>query len=439
MSTDLTLLGGDTPDFDALALMHLDGLLDPVTHAEFSQQVANDPAKALRLAHLAEQHAALGELGRTSLAKPRLPPAHHTPGTGRRSRRMPAVADPPAMRRHLPVWAGAAAALLVVGVVLGIAMPHLIDDARGQDTLTVTAGQVVLERHGVRTRIGPSSLALQAGDRVLSLPTATASIATLHGDHLVLDGRTLLTWGDGIPTVDLGGGALTAAVAPRTARNPFTVRTPKADLLVLGTKFTVQADDGLSLLAVDHGRVRLTNRDDAQQIEVAANQHTVTAGHGALVANAGTPPVAAESGLTGDYFTGTRFDSWRLRRVDPAIDFDWGEGGPDPRVGGQRFSVRWRGWLVPAHDGPHTFTFLMDDGVRLWLDGRLVLDEWHLTEMLEFSTTVHLVAGRAYAVRLDYFQAPKFAVIRWFYSTPTQAKQVLPGSWLRPVEWVPER
>jgi hypothetical protein len=172
-------------------------------------------------------------------------------------------------------------------------------------------------------------------------------------------------------------------------------------------------------------------------VEVAAQQLTVTSGTGDLAATTGTLTPSPSFGLTGDYFANQDFSAWKFRRVDPAIDFNWGNRGPDPLIGGDTFSVRWRGWLVPTYSGPCTFTILMDDGVRLWLDGKLVLDEWHLTEKLEFSTTITLEAGRAYQVRLDYYQEPTDALIRWFWSGGDHPKQPVPTSWLRPLEWNP--
>jgi hypothetical protein len=148
-------------------------------------------------------------------------------------------------------------------------------------------------------------------------------------------------------------------------------------------------------------------------------------------------PTSTLTGLTGDYYDQQNFTNWRLRRLDPAIDFDWGIQGPGAGIGGEGFSARWNGWLVPPENGVYLMTFLMDDGVRLWLDGQLVIDEWHLTEKLEFSATVNLEAGRAYALRLDFFQAPRDAVIRWYAAIDGQPRQTVPSSWLRPVEWTP--
>lgn len=438
MSSDLTPPHGAPLDFDALALMHLDGALDPVQHDEFSRQITNDPAKATRLAIVAELHASLGELGRTSMTLPRSQPSHQP--TARPSGSISARSHRRAKRitrfgsRHLPAWGMATAAVLAIGALLGLLLPS---PGGTPDTLSVTQGSVIVERNGSRVRITDGSVPLKAGDRLLTSGFVNARITTAQHDVVQMTGGTHLAWASDGTAVNLLAGSFTADVTPRVTNAPFVVRTPKADLTVLGTRFTVQADDALSLLAVDHGRVRLANRDDAHQVEVAARQVTVTTGTGDLTATTGTVPAGATMGLTGDYFDNQDFSAWRLRRVDPMIDFDWGNRGPDPKVAPATFSVRWRGWLVPSYSGPCTLTFLMDDGVRLWLDGRLVLDEWHLTEKLEFSTTVALEAGRAYQIRLDYYQQPTDALIRWYWAGGEHPKQPVPASWLRPLDWTP--
>lgn len=437
MPSDLTPPHGAPLDFDALALMHLDGALDPVQHDEFSRQIANDPAKATRLAIVAELHASLGELGRTSMALPGSQSSHQptTRPSGSISTRSHRRAKHASRfgSRHLPAWGMAAAAVLAIGAILGLLLPS---PGGTPDMLNVTQGSVIVERNGGRARITDGSMPLKAGDRLLTSSFVNASITTTQHDLVQLTGGTHLAWASDGAAVNLLAGSFTADITPRVTDAPFLVRTPKADLTVLGTRFTVQADDGLSLLAVDHGRVRLTNRDDAHQVEVAARQMTVTTGTGDLTTT-GTVAPGATMGLTGDYFDNQDFSAWRLRRVDPMIDFDWGYRGPDPKVAPDTFSVRWRGWLVPSYGGPCTLTFLMDDGVRLWLDGKLVLDEWHLTEKLEFSTTVTLEAGRAYQVRLDYYQEPAEALIRWYWTGGEHPKQPVPTSWLRPLDWTP--
>lgn len=432
MPSELTPPHGAPLDFDALALMHLDGQLDPVQHQDFGRQIIADPEKAKRLAMIAELHASLSELGHTSMTQPVARPGSSISTRSHRRSRRPGVH---LGAKRIPAWSFAAAAVVMLGIAVALGVAW--SGPAQADVLHVAQGSVTLERGNSRVRLLDGNTPLKSGDRILTSSSTSARITTGHGDRLDLSSGSYLTWGSQHAAVDLRAGSFTADIKPRSASAPFLITTPRADLVVVGTRFTVQADDALSLLAVDHGRVRLTNRDDASHIEVAAKQLTVTTGTGDLAVTTGDLPVSAISGLTGDYFDHQDFTGWRLRRVDATIDFDWGDRGPDPRIGFETFSVRWRGWLVPPVSGTYTLTFMMDDGVRLWLDGRLVLDEWHLTEKLEFSTTVTLEGGRAYPVRLDFFQEPRDAVIRWYAAIDGQPRQTVPTVWLRPLEWTP--
>ena len=64
-----------------------------------------------------------------------------------------------------------------------------------------------------------------------------------------------------------------------------------------------------------------------------------------------------------------------LVRQDRDIDFQWGTGSPGPAVPADRFSARWRGYW-PFETGRYTFVAYSDDGVRIWVDGQRIVDNW---------------------------------------------------------------
>ncbi len=141
------------------------------------------------------------------------------------------------------------------------------------------------------------------------------------------------------------------------------------------------------------------------------------------------------SGLTGEYFDNIDFTLPVLTRVDPRVDFDWGVGTPDPAVGPDQFSVRWRGSVVPPVTGSYTFYTLSDDGVRLWVDGELVIQKWTDQGTAEnASKPVELVGGRRHDIQLEMYENWGRAVARLLWSGPDVAKQVVPASHLLPYE-----
>jgi len=88
-----------------------------------------------------------------------------------------------------------------------------------------------------------------------------------------------------------------------------------------------------------------------------------------------------------------------LTRTDPTVEFDWGFGTPDSTIINARpFSVRWSGFLFPQHTESYTFYVRAGDGVRLWVNGTLVIDpvnvQWKDQPIAEHSGTIPLTAGQ---------------------------------------------
>ena len=81
-------------------------------------------------------------------------------------------------------------------------------------------------------------------------------------------------------------------------------------------------------------------------------------------------------GLAATYFDNPDFTGATVTRVDPAIDFDWGKGSPAPAIAPDTFSARWSGKLLPPATEQYIFYVNKDDGVRLWVDGQLLIDKW---------------------------------------------------------------
>ena len=100
-------------------------------------------------------------------------------------------------------------------------------------------------------------------------------------------------------------------------------------------------------------------------------------------------------------------------RDDPAIDFEWGYNAPAPGLPVEGFSARWTRTLVLA-EGLYRFHAVVDDGVRLYVDGNLVMDDWRDGGRREVTVDLRLSAGQ-HTLRLEYYEGGGVALahLRW--------------------------
>ena len=141
------------------------------------------------------------------------------------------------------------------------------------------------------------------------------------------------------------------------------------------------------------------------------------------------------TGLTGEYYLGTDFGKLLFTRSDPGIDFDWPDATPDPKQMSPKsaYTVRWMGLIQPRYSETYTFTTVSDDGTRLWIDGRLIIDDWHHHKATERDSQMTLAAGHKYPIRLEYFEnGDPPGEIRLWWSSDSQRKEIVPPSQLTP-------
>jgi outer membrane protein OmpA-like peptidoglycan-associated protein len=139
------------------------------------------------------------------------------------------------------------------------------------------------------------------------------------------------------------------------------------------------------------------------------------------------PAAGLRPGLRGDYYEGLQFELLVHTQRDAQLDFDWHERSPAPGVPPTSFTVRWTGWLVPPVTGHYILHLTVDDGVRLWLNQRLLLDEWRGQYLSVYEVGVDLQAGQAYPLRLDYCQYSHTTRLLLSWERPRQPEA--PASW----------
>lgn len=138
------------------------------------------------------------------------------------------------------------------------------------------------------------------------------------------------------------------------------------------------------------------------------------------------------SGLSGAYYNSLDLSGTALTRIDPTIDFDWSNSAPFAGVNLNNFSVRWTGSVQPRCSGDYTFYANADDGVRLWVNGKQLVDAWIYQGATEYSGTVTLQAGTKYSIKIEYFQGYGGAIMQLKWSGLGIPKQIVPSTQLFP-------
>ena len=94
------------------------------------------------------------------------------------------------------------------------------------------------------------------------------------------------------------------------------------------------------------------------------------------------------------------------------------------------YSVRWTGQVEARRSETYTFYTHSDDGIRLWINGRLLIDDWTTHPVKEDSAQLFLQGGQKYALKIEYFQGMAGAVAGLLWSSPGQPKHIIPSSQL---------
>jgi hypothetical protein len=151
-----------------------------------------------------------------------------------------------------------------------------------------------------------------------------------------------------------------------------------------------------------------------------------------------TPPPGNGIGLRAEYYdTLVNFSALGgatplVVRTDPQVGFDWGSGAPHASMGADTFSVRWTGQVQPRMSGNYGFYTYSDDGVRLWVNNQLIINNWTDHGPTENAGTIALVAGQLYDIRLEFYENGGGAVATLSWSADGLVKELIPASQLYP-------
>ncbi|MCB0850601.1 MAG: PQQ-dependent sugar dehydrogenase, partial [Bacteroidetes bacterium] len=141
---------------------------------------------------------------------------------------------------------------------------------------------------------------------------------------------------------------------------------------------------------------------------------------------------AEGSGLLGTFYDNPDLTNQKLTRIDTEIDFYWGTGSPDPAIGPNSFSVSWTGEILPLYNETYTFYTNSDDGVKLYVDGQLLIDKFINQGPTEWSGNISLTAGQKVDITLEYFEASGVSLVELYWESESQEKEIIPERYLFP-------
>jgi len=117
----------------------------------------------------------------------------------------------------------------------------------------------------------------------------------------------------------------------------------------------------------------------------------------------GSCPGPAAGAFTGCYYNNlTLTGTPSLARTDSQINFNWGTGSPAPSVTTNNFSVRWQGYFT-FQQGAYSFATMSSDGIRLYVDGNLILDRWRDQAATMYVSQQALSAG-THLITVEYYE-----------------------------------
>lgn len=131
-------------------------------------------------------------------------------------------------------------------------------------------------------------------------------------------------------------------------------------------------------------------------------------------------------------FTGTS-----VTRIESSINFNWGTGSPSPLIEGDTFTARFAGEVeTPAgQTGTYTFRTYNDNGVRLWVDDKLIIDDWAAHAPVTNDATISLEGGKRYHIVLEYFESTGGAALNLQWKKPGDSGfTIIPTANLYPLQ-----
>jgi hypothetical protein len=268
----------------------------------------------------------------------------------------------------------------------------------------------------------------RSGNAEAHLQIVSANFPDWRGEYFnnpTLSGTPVFTRNDSALNFNFG----TTGPGGGIAADKFSARWTRSVYLSAGRyRFSTRTHDGVRLwidnqLVIDRWRdQRVTTWNG--EIALGDGAHFIkmeyyTASSGGVASLTWTPITGSAETWRGEYFDNAGLaGSSAFSRDDAAINFNWGTASPGAGVSGPNWSVRWTTKRTTTLPGYYTVTATADDGVRVWADNNLLIDEWHDQAPTPHAAMLYLNAG-LHDWRVEYYNHGGIATV---------AVQITPGA-----------
>jgi beta-glucosidase len=130
-------------------------------------------------------------------------------------------------------------------------------------------------------------------------------------------------------------------------------------------------------------------------------------------------------GLKGEYFSNKDLQGQPVAtRVDSQLNFNWFTNAPFPEMPTDNFSARWTGVFIPPASGTYQLGARVDDGIRIYLDDKLLVEDWRDRGAKTVTKPVELEAGRKYKLRVEYYDRYHIGEVHLVWGPPQLAESL---------------
>ncbi len=144
-------------------------------------------------------------------------------------------------------------------------------------------------------------------------------------------------------------------------------------------------------------------------------------------------------GLVAQYYNNINLSGTPVAaEIAPNIDYNWNcENSPAPGVTGAQWSGSWTGMVKANTSETYTFYLSGDDGVRLYVNGQLLIDQWHDLASPTYSASINMLAGQWYQITVQYYNNTGWENLKLEWSSPSVVREVIPSTQLTHYDQAP--